>query len=160
MNNNRTNYKSENNLKSLKNSFNYAFKGIFEIYKTQRNFRIQSLVGLIVMIVAFFANLTEIEFIFIILSVFLVLIMESINTVFEKLLDFLHPFYSSSVKLIKDISAAAVLITSIFAVAIGITIFGRAFFNLPPKYGIIIAGIFLLVLNIVGAIKKPSDKNL
>lgn len=160
MNNNRTNNKSENNLKSLKNSFNYAFKGLFEIYKTQRNFRIQSLVGLIVMIVAFFANLTEIEFIFIILSVFLVLIMEIINTVIEKLLDFLHPFYSSSVKLIKDISAAAVLITSIFAVAIGITIFGRAFFNLSPKYGIIIAGIFLLVLNIVGAIRKPSDKNL
>jgi diacylglycerol kinase (ATP) len=147
-----------NENRSLKSSFSYALKGLIEIYKSQRNFRIQSLIGLIVLIVAIFANLTEVEFILLIFTVMLVLIMETVNTVAEKLLDFLHPFYSSSVKIIKDVSAASVFITSIFAVAIGIIIFGHSFFNLSPKYGIILAIVFLLFLNLCGFIYKKREK--
>ncbi|MDK2812674.1 MULTISPECIES: diacylglycerol kinase family protein [unclassified Petrotoga] len=147
-----------NENRSLKKSFSYALQGLIEIYKSQRNFRIQSLIGLIVLIVATFANLTQVEFILLIFTVMLVLIMETVNTVTEQLLDFLHPFYSSSVKIIKDVSAASVFITSIFAVAIGIIIFGHAFFNLNPKYGIILAIVFLFFLNLCGFIYKKREK--
>jgi len=147
-----------NENRSLKKSFSYALQGLIEIYKSQRNFRIQSLIGLIVLIVATFANLTQVEFILLIFTVMLVLIMETVNTVTEQLLDFLHPFYSSSVKIIKDVSAASVFITSIFAVAIGIIIFGHSFFNLSPKYGIILAIVFLLLLNLCGFIYKKREK--
>jgi len=150
--------RNENENRGLKNSFSYALKGLIEIYKSQRNFRIQSLIGLIVLIVAIFADLTQVEFILLIFTVMLVLIMETVNTVAEKLLDFLHPFYSSSVKIIKDVSAASVFITSIFAVAIGMIIFGNAFFNLNPKYGIILAIVFLLLLNLCGFIYKKREK--
>lgn len=144
--------KKEN--RTLKQSFSYAFQGLAEIYKTQRNFRIQSLIGLIVLIAALFANLSDQEFIILVLTVMAVLIMETVNTVIEKLIDFLHPFYSSSIKIIKDVSAAAVLIASIFAASIGTIIFGRAFFNMPAKYGIILGVIFLLFINLSGFILK------
>lgn len=155
--NNNDNNKTSHKQSSLRQSFSYAFKGLITVYKTERNFRIQSLIGLVVLIIAFFCDLSTVEFVFLIFVVMFVLVMESLNTVVEKLLDFIHPSYNSKIKKIKDISAATVLITSIFAVIIGIIIFGRALFDLPPKYGIIIAIIFLLILNVIGILHKNKN---
>ena len=155
--NKNNNSKIPNKNISLKQSFSFAFKGLINIYKMERNFRIQSIVGITVLIVSLFCNLSTIEFIFLLFTVMLVLVMETLNTVVEKLLDFIHPIYNSTIKTIKDISAALVLITSVFAVVIGIIIFGRALFNLHSKYGIIIAIIFLLILNLLGALYKTDD---
>lgn len=153
MNSNNKNNKNS----SFKNSLFFAFKGLINIYKMEKNFRIQSLIGLLVLIVAIFCNLSTVEFILLIFIVMIVLVMETLNTVIEKLLDFIHPSYNPTVKTIKDISAASVLISAIFAAIIGIIIFGKALFNIHPKYGIIIAIIFLLILNLIGTLYKVNN---
>ncbi len=52
-----------------------------------------------------------------------VLIMELINTVFERIADVIKPRIHPYVRLIKDVMAAVVLISSLVAVAVGIIIF-------------------------------------
>jgi diacylglycerol kinase (ATP) len=124
----------------------YAAKGLSEIFNTQNNFRIQIFIGLLVLFISLFLNLTGIEFLWIAFAVMIVLLMESLNTVIEKIMDFINPEYNHIVGKIKDISAAIVLIAAVFSVVIGVIIFGRAIFNLSPKYGIIIAIIFLVII--------------
>ena len=51
------------------------------------------------------------------------LVMELINTVFERVVDILKPRVHPYARLIKDLMAATVLITSIVAVVVGIIIF-------------------------------------
>jgi len=52
-----------------------------------------------------------------------VLIMELINTVFERVVDILKPRIHPYARVIKDLMAATVLITSIVAVIVGVIIF-------------------------------------
>jgi diacylglycerol kinase len=55
----------------------------------------------------------------------LVMGFEALNTSIEKLCDFVEPNKNEKIKLIKDISAAAVLIVSIFSGIIGVIIFWK-----------------------------------
>jgi len=53
----------------------------------------------------------------------LVIVLELINTIFEKMVDMLRPRIHYYAEVIKDIMAATVLISSIGAIIIGILIF-------------------------------------
>jgi len=130
-------------LKKFYRSFTYALKGIKELYKSQRNFRIQTNIGLLVMIMAFLLDLPGNEIMWLSFATMIVLVMEGLNTTIEKIMDFINPDYNPVVGIIKDISAAMVLIAAVFSVVIGIVIFGNAIFGLSSRYGIIIAIIFL-----------------
>jgi len=63
------------------------------------------------------------EAIILILIIMFVLIFELINTVVERVVDILKPRVHPYAKLVKDLMAAAVLISSIMAVVIGLIIF-------------------------------------
>lgn len=52
-----------------------------------------------------------------------VLAFEMINSAIEKLCNLVHPAYHPAVKVIKDISAGAVLWVSVFSGVIGVIIF-------------------------------------
>ena len=52
-----------------------------------------------------------------------VLIMELINTIMERVVDILKPRVHPYVRLIKDLMAASVLLASILAVIVGLIIF-------------------------------------
>jgi len=64
-----------------------------------------------------------IEKLIIIFLIAVVLALELINTQIEKVLNILNPNYDQRVKLIKDISAGAVLLFCLGALIIGILIF-------------------------------------
>ncbi|BBE31961.1 diacylglycerol kinase [Tepiditoga spiralis] len=132
--------------KKFKDSLKFAINGLFEVHKTQRNFRIQTFIGLIALITALFLDLNGVKLLWISFAVMLVLLMEALNTVIEKVLDYLHPDYSEIIGIIKDISAAVVLIASVFSIVIGTIIFGESIFKINPKYGIIIAIAFLVFI--------------
>ena len=55
--------------------------------------------------------------------IFFVLVMELFNTILERVVDILKPRVHPYAQLIKDIMAATVLIASIGAIVVGITIF-------------------------------------
>ena len=77
----------------------------------------------IILIFAIIFNLNATEWTAIIFSIGLVITAEIINTAIENIADFISPDKSEKIKKIKDLSAAAVLISALTALAIGLIVF-------------------------------------
>lgn len=103
--------------------FKFAFDGVKDAFKSERNFKIHISVAVIVIVISLILKLNPMEWVSIILVIGFVLVSEMFNTSIELLLDYLNPEIHPSVKIIKDLSAGAVLIAAIIAVIIGILIF-------------------------------------
>jgi diacylglycerol kinase len=114
------------NFIKLKRSFKNAFTGLKLLWQEQ-SFRIQSLIALIVIILSFLLNLEMQDKATILIIIALVLGMETINTLLEKLIDHLHPAPHDRIALIKDALAGLVLIFCFFAMIIGLLIFAKYF---------------------------------
>lgn len=108
--------------------FVHAFRGIGHAWTKEPNFRIQVLISLVVLGAMALLPLTAMERSILIIIIALVLTLETVNSIFERLLDVLHPEYSHEVKRIKDTMAGAVLIASTASVAVAVLIFARHFF--------------------------------
>ena len=109
--------------KRLTNSFKFAFKGFFYALKNEQNFRIFVIIGVFVIVFMFVFQVQTWEKIVLIALAAALMVLELINTIFEKIVDILKPRIHSYVKVIKDMMAAAVLISSIGAAIIGLLIF-------------------------------------
>jgi diacylglycerol kinase len=114
---------NKNGNKNMFASYKSAFQGVVIVFKSELNFRIQIIVGLLVLLLAIFLPLQRWEFVAIVLLVFLVLIMEMINTAIEKFNDLLKPRLHHYVYMIKDIMAGAVLFSSVLSIIVGLYIF-------------------------------------
>ncbi len=106
----------------------YAGHGLKFVWR-ENNFRIQIAISIVVIILMFFFRLNRLEKVALIIVIFSVLILESLNTIFEHLSDILQPRLHSYIMIIKDIMAATVLMASIGAIIIGLLIFWPHFFN-------------------------------
>lgn len=104
-------------------SFSHAFSGLQILLKEKHNLRIHLFASVFVVVASFVFKINKIEWLFIIFSIGLVIIAETINTAIENMYDFISPEKHELIKKIKDISAAAVLLASIFAGTIGIIVF-------------------------------------
>lgn len=104
-------------------SFSYAIKGLIKTFKEEQNLRVQAIAGLAVLFLAWFFKVERIEWALLIVVIFLVILVEIINSAIERAADVLKPRIDSYVKEIKDIMAAAVMIASIAAVIVGLIIF-------------------------------------
>ncbi|MFH1536511.1 MAG: diacylglycerol kinase [Patescibacteria group bacterium] len=111
------------NFKRLLSSFKFAAKGIIYALKNEQNFRIFIVAGVIVVFLMFVFDLDLWKKIGLIALICSLLVLELINTIFEKIIDILRPRIYSYVEVIKDMMAAAVLIASIGAAIIGTMIF-------------------------------------
>lgn len=118
--------------KKFKFSISNAINGLRYLYFSQNNFRIHVLITLLVVAVGIFLNISRLEWIAIILVIGVVWIAETINTVFERLFDLIDESYNPIVKIGKDVSAAAVLLSAIFSALVGFLIF------LPPLISLFI----------------------
>jgi diacylglycerol kinase len=105
------------------NSVKTAVFGLKSAFKEERNFRIQFLIGVVVVFFMIAFNLNAVESSIIILMILVVLSLELVNSQIEKFLDIVHPDHHPRVKIIKDFSAGAVLFSVIGSVAIGVLIF-------------------------------------
>lgn len=100
-------------------SFKYAFKGVLTAFQEERNMRSHIFIGLIVLILCAFLNLIVNEWLWVIFSVFLVIIMEVWNTVIENVVDLAAgDQYHPLAKKAKDMAAAAVLVTAAFSIVV------------------------------------------
>jgi diacylglycerol kinase len=106
-------------LKSLK----IAIYGLKCAFKEEKNFRVQFLIGIIVIFFMIFFGLNPIEDSILILMILVVLSLELINSQIEKFLDLIQPDHHPKVKIIKDFSAGAVLLSAVGSIVIGILIF-------------------------------------
>lgn len=110
-------------MKNFLRSFLFAFSGIKTMFQSERNFKIQVGVFLIVVFAGFIFKLSTSEWIQLLLISGFILALEMINSVVEKLCDFIEPKQNPSIKTIKDVAAGFVLLASIFAALIGLLIF-------------------------------------
>jgi len=110
-------------------SFKYALTGLRKVFWEEQNFRLDLIIALIIILLAWYFQIMVWQFIILILLITLVLILEIINSIFERLLDLLKPRIHQYVKDIKDMTAAAVFIGALASMAIGILIFLPYFIN-------------------------------
>ena len=104
-------------------SFRHAFRGIARVVKEEHNFRIHLVIAFLAIAAGFLLNISPAEWLIIILISGLVLVSEILNSAIEQVCDIIIPGEDPRIKNIKDIMAAAVLISSILAVIIGLIIF-------------------------------------
>lgn len=109
-------------------SLTHAFQGIAQVAKAELSFRIQIIIGTLIVILIFVLDLATWERILLILMVAAVLVLEIMNTIFERLSDALKPRLHPMVKDVKDMMAGAVLITAITAATVAILIFSSYLF--------------------------------
>lgn len=101
--------------KSLRN----ALKGLVFAFLSQRNFRFELLVFLLVIVFSVFMGLGPLEWAMVLQSGFLVLIMEAKNTALELSVDLSTTDYHYGAKGSKDAASGAVLLSAFNALAVG-----------------------------------------
>ena len=110
-------------LTRLIKSFKYSLKGLGKVFWEEQNFRIHTIATLAVLLLALYFKITIIEFIILVLLIGLVLILEIVNSIFERLLDLIKPRIHGYVEDIKDMAASIVFIGACTAMIIGLLIF-------------------------------------
>lgn len=110
-------------MKKRANSFKYAFIGIYEGLKSQWNFKFHLLAACLVIALGFYFEVSKMEWCVSLICCALVISLELINTAIELLCDFVEPNKNEKIRIIKDISAAGVLVSAIVALVIGVIIF-------------------------------------
>jgi diacylglycerol kinase len=100
-------------------SFGYAFNGLKILVREEHNSRIHLFFACVVIVMMFFFNLSTAEYGMLIFAIGLVFAAELFNSALENLADHLSPEQHEKIKKVKDLSAAAVLVSAITAFAIG-----------------------------------------
>lgn len=109
-------------------SFNSAIEGFIYVLKMERNMRIHFLIALFFIMLGIYLNFTALEIIALTGTIALVMITEMINTVVELTVDIIQDKFHPVARVIKDISAGAVLVSAINAVIVGYILFSK---NVP-----------------------------
>lgn len=105
-------------------SLEFALQGIRTVFEEERNMRTHVIMGALAVIAGFIFQLSWIEWLWLLLVIFLVWLLEIINTVFENVVDMVTDFHFHPIgKKIKDMAAGAVLLTSCFALLVGLILF-------------------------------------
>lgn len=105
---------------------NNAVNGIIYTATTQRNFRIQLVLAVIVMILSLFYGLDTTQFLCLVFALFFVLFAELTNTAIETVVDLFVDVYHPKAKIAKDVAAGAVVLSAINAIIVGYFIFFKA----------------------------------
>lgn len=111
-----------NNHKFLK-AFTYAWKGVQHFFLYDRNGRFHLGAAIATVMAGFVLKISSIEWLVLLLCIALVIVCEMINAAIEKLCDLVHKEFHPAIKIIKDISAGAVLFVSMISAAAGLIIF-------------------------------------
>lgn len=98
-------------------SFKYAFRGVFYTFRTQRNFRIEIVCGILAVLSGIYFELESFQWSVLCLSIFGVFCAELLNTAIEFVVDLYEQRYNRLAMLAKDISAGVVLLSALHALA-------------------------------------------
>ena len=104
-------------------SANHAWRGLGILFKTTHNFWLQIFFSLVATYLGFILCISTTEWLFLVFSIGLVFITETLNTAFEIDIDLTSPNYHPYARDTKDVAAGAVLLSIILSVLIGAIIF-------------------------------------
>jgi diacylglycerol kinase len=110
-------------------SFKAAWSGLKTAVAEERNMKFHFIVMILVVALGFYFQIDSLEWIALWIVIGLVISIELVNTAIENLMDFIskerHPIAGK----VKDISAAAVLISALISIGVGFAIFLKYFKN-------------------------------
>ncbi len=105
------------------NSFKAAGQGVVTLLKNEHNSWVHLLISIAVVALGCYFSITEMEWCLLIIAISLVWMAEALNTAIEYLCDKVSPEIDPLIKQAKDVAAAAVLLSSVGAVLIGLIVF-------------------------------------
>ncbi|MCA9791235.1 MAG: diacylglycerol kinase family protein [Candidatus Eremiobacteraeota bacterium] len=105
-------------------SLRFALDGLRHTFERERNFRTHCALAVLACGLGWLCGLPRPDFLWVGLAITLVLVAELFNTAVESLVDIASPVAHPLAKAAKDAAAAAVLVSSLFAVVVGLLIFG------------------------------------
>ena len=112
-------FKNQTFIQALKNTIN----GIIYTYKTSRNLKVESIIGICAIILGIVLKLSKIEWAVLVITMFFVLMAEMINSAIEETVDLITEEYNEKAKNAKDIAGGAVTLASLMSIIIGIILF-------------------------------------
>ena len=104
-------------------SFGFAFSGLKTLIKEEHNARIHLVAAICVISASIIFRINVYEWIAIILVIGFVFAMEIVNTAIENIANYLSIDIDVRIKKIKDLAAAATLVSAIVALIVGLIIF-------------------------------------
>jgi len=107
----------------------HAFNGLRLMLKEEHNFRIHLFAAVVAIFCSWFFKISYYEWLIVLLLIGWVLCLEIVNSCVEQIMNFISTEKSSSIKKIKDLAAAAVLVSAIMALVIGLIIFVPKFYE-------------------------------
>ncbi len=115
-------FEKKKGIKRLISSINNSLAGFVDALLTEDAFRQLFIINSILLIIAFFLDVTKIERLFLISSCFLLLVVELINTAIETVVDRISLEIHPLSKRAKDLGGAAQLITVVMTIIIWLII--------------------------------------
>ena len=105
-------------------SFAHALRGVAELVATQPNARLHAVASAAVVALGAALRVSSGEWLALLLAMALVWSAEAFNTAIEALGDAVSPAPHPRIRRAKDVAAAAVLLASAGALAVGLVVFG------------------------------------
>ena len=152
-------------------SFFYAFRGIWDAVCTEAHLRFHLTAAFYVLLLSPFFELGAAQYGVLTLLIAAVIAAELFNTAIENVCDLVTKERSYYVRLAKDISAAAVLVLSIAAIAVAVVFFWNAaafaamfvFFAANPLLAalLLLSAVFAVIFVVTGPgkIRERISKN-
>lgn len=100
-----------------------ASRGIRIVVATTKHFKIHLFFAVLSVVLGFYFNISEMEWISIIFAIGFVIMAEAFNTAIEIDIDLTSPEYHPYARDTKDVAAGAVLVATFTAVIVGLIIF-------------------------------------
>lgn len=110
-------------IKARGRSFRYACKGIYKFFSQEPNAWIHVAATAVVFGAAFYFKVTRTEMMTLVIVTGFVWVSEILNTAVERIMDFISPEHHPETGFIKDIAAAAVLLSALTALITGAIVF-------------------------------------
>jgi len=106
-------------------SFKSAVEGMIYVLKSQRNMRLHILAAAFILVLSVLLKMEVGDLLFLLSAVVLVLLAEMFNTAVELTIDMIKDSYHPLARIVKDVTAGAVFIASLYAVTVGYLVFFR-----------------------------------
>lgn len=119
----------------MKIGFKYSIRGLRNMIKTERNFRLHLLLFCVLLVVSFVFKISRFEWTILLLCSGAVFSLEMLNSALEKICDKIEPQKDQDIAWIKDVGAGAVLVAALFSLLIAALIFIPYFLELYTTFG-------------------------
>ena len=101
----------------------HALSGLVHAARRERNFQIEVALGLAALAMAWWLQISPVEWLAVVICCGLVLSAELFNTAIEQLADTAGSVRSEQIRVVKDVAAGAVLVAAVVSLVVGGAVF-------------------------------------